>query len=88
MQKSDVGDLMSSILNTDNNPPMLHYTQELARKEVQISGLRKKNIQLEGALRELERNLFSDAEKHQEVITKLDDQIKRYRWNHYFFLNN
>lgn len=73
---SDVNDLISGLL-AENNPPMLHYTQELARKEVQISGLRKQNVHLEAALRELERNSFRVAEKNEEEVKKLELQIKR-----------
>ena len=76
--KSEANDLVSGLITIENNPPMLHYTQELARKEVQISGLRKQNVQLETALRELERNSFRIAEKHEEEVKKLENQIKRY----------
>lgn len=76
--KSEASDLMSGILALENNPPMLYYTQELARKEVQISGLRKQNVQLETSFRELERNCFHVAEKHEEEVKKLETQMKRY----------
>lgn len=72
----EVNDLISGLL-VENNPPMLHYTQELARKDVQISGLRKQNVQMEAALRELERNTFRVAEKNEEEVKKLENQIKR-----------
>lgn len=75
--KSEPSDLMSGLLTVENNPPMLYYTQELARKEVQISGLRKKNVQLEALVRELERNSFRTTERHEEEVNKLDSQIKR-----------
>lgn len=76
--KSEANDLVSGLITIENNPPMLYYTQELARKEVQISGLRKENVQLETSLRDLERNSFRIAEKHEEDIKKLETQIKRY----------
>ncbi|XP_014238881.1 GRIP and coiled-coil domain-containing protein 1 [Trichogramma pretiosum] len=76
-RSNDVGNLMSSILSTENNPPMLHYTQELARKEVQVSTLRKQNMQMEAALRELERNSIHAQDKHEENIKKYEAQIKR-----------
>ncbi|XP_011498811.1 PREDICTED: GRIP and coiled-coil domain-containing protein 1 [Ceratosolen solmsi marchali] len=75
--KTEVTDLVSGLLTTDNNPPMIHYTQELARKEVQVSSLRKQTVQMEIALRDLERNSFHTAEKHEEEIKKLTTQIKR-----------
>lgn len=76
--KSEANDLVSGLITIENNPPMLYYTQELARKEVQISGLRKQNVQLETSLRDLERNSFRIAEKHEEDVKKLETQIKRY----------
>ncbi|XP_014210424.1 GRIP and coiled-coil domain-containing protein 1 [Copidosoma floridanum] len=75
--KNEAIDLTSGLLTADNNTPMIYYTQELARKEVQISGLRKQNMQLEATIRELERNSFRFAEKHEEETKKLDAQIKR-----------
>lgn len=79
--KSEANDLVSGLL-VDNNPPMLYYTQELARKEVQISSLRKKNMHLEAALRESERNSFREVERHEEEVKKLKLQIKRFVFNY------
>jgi multidrug resistance efflux pump len=76
--KTEVTDLVSGLLTADNNPPMIHYSQELARKEVQVSNLRKQSVQMEMALRELERNSFRTVEKHEEELKKLTAQIRRY----------
>lgn len=76
VRNSEVNDLVSGLI-AENNPPILYYTQELARKEVQISGLRKQNMQFEAALRELERNSFRITEKHEEEIKRLEAQITR-----------
>lgn len=70
-------DFMSGYLNSENNPPMIFYTQELARKEVQISNLRKQNVQMESALRESEGNYFRYVEKQKEDKKKFEEQIKR-----------
>ncbi|KAJ8673614.1 hypothetical protein QAD02_004876 [Eretmocerus hayati] len=69
-------DLMPGIIS-ENNTPILHYTQELARKEVQISGLRKQNIRLEASIRELEMSFFRESERHEEVVKKLETYVKR-----------
>ncbi|XP_012280193.1 GRIP and coiled-coil domain-containing protein 1 [Orussus abietinus] len=69
-------DLVTGLLNKDS-PPMLHYAQELARREVQVSGLRKSNTKLEATLREKQRELFHEAERHKGEVSRLQAQIER-----------
>ncbi|XP_033211783.1 GRIP and coiled-coil domain-containing protein 1 [Belonocnema kinseyi] len=70
-------DLVTGLLTADNNPPMLHYAQELARREIEVSGLRKQNVELEAMLREKQRDLFHETERHKDQLKKLQSQIIR-----------
>lgn len=71
-------DLVTGLLTTDNNPPMLHYAQELARREIEVSNLRKQNVELEAMLREKQRDLFHETERHKDELKKLQSQITRF----------
>lgn len=71
-----VTDLVMGLL-TNDSPPILHYTQELARKEVQVSSLRKKTLELEGALREQQREMLHMKEQQQEENKTLKAHITR-----------
>lgn len=70
-------DLVTGLLTSDNNPPMLHYAQELARREIEVSNLRKQNVELEAILRERHRDLFHETERHKDELKKLQSQITR-----------
>jgi hypothetical protein len=59
------------------NPHMLHYAHELARRNVEISNLRKAKLQLESALRELQRAATIEEEKHQEKTNELKEEVAR-----------
>ncbi|XP_024947719.1 GRIP and coiled-coil domain-containing protein 1 isoform X2 [Cephus cinctus] len=69
-------DLVTGLL-TGDSPPMLHYAQELARREVQVSALRKANMKLEEQLRENQRDFFHAVEKHKDELKGLQAQITR-----------
>lgn len=71
------GDIVTGLLNNDS-PPILHYTQELARHEVQISSTRKRILELEALLREKERQLLHVTEKHKEELKTVQAQVARY----------
>ncbi|XP_011863687.1 PREDICTED: GRIP and coiled-coil domain-containing protein 1-like isoform X2 [Vollenhovia emeryi] len=66
-----VSDLVTGLLSNDS-PPILHYTQELARKEVQVSSSRKKILELEATLREQQREMLHTKEQQQEEIKRLE----------------
>ncbi|XP_046835565.1 GRIP and coiled-coil domain-containing protein 1 [Vespa crabro] len=70
------GDIVTGLLNNDS-PPILHYTQELARHEVQISSTRKRILELEALLREKERQLLHITEKHKEELKAVQTQVAR-----------
>ncbi|XP_011298301.1 GRIP and coiled-coil domain-containing protein 1 [Fopius arisanus] len=69
-------DFVTSLLTVDS-PPMLHYAHELARRDIQVSGLRKLNSQLEATLRENQRDLMTITQRHAEEIKTLENKITR-----------
>lgn len=71
-----ITDLVTGLL-TNDSPPILHYTQELARKEVQVSSSRKKILELEATLREQQREMLHMKEQQQEEIKRLKTHITR-----------
>lgn len=71
-----ITDLVTGLLTNDSTP-ILHYTQELARKEVQVSSSRKKILELEATLREQQREMLHIKEQQQEEIKRLKTYITR-----------
>ncbi|KAF3428778.1 hypothetical protein E2986_04485 [Frieseomelitta varia] len=71
-----ITDLVTGLLTSDS-PPILHYSQELARKEVQVSASRKKVLELEATLREKQREIVHIKEKQKEDSKTLQAQIER-----------
>lgn len=71
-----VNDLVTGLLTSDS-PPILHYSQELARKEVQVSASRRKVLELEATLREKQREVVHIKEKQKEETKALQAQIAR-----------
>ncbi|XP_029159647.1 GRIP and coiled-coil domain-containing protein 1-like isoform X1 [Nylanderia fulva] len=71
-----VTDLVTGLL-TNDSPPILHYTQELARKEIQVSSSRKKVLELEASLREQQREILHMKEQQQEETKSLKAHITR-----------
>ncbi|PNF31764.1 GRIP and coiled-coil domain-containing protein 1 [Cryptotermes secundus] len=59
------------------NPHMLHYAHELARRNVEISNLRKAKHQLESAFRQFQRAATIEEEKHQEETNELKEEVAR-----------
>lgn len=60
-----------------DGPHMLHYANELARRDVEIANLRKTKHKTEIALRELQKAAVSDAEKHRDERQALREEIAR-----------
>ncbi|XP_012147635.1 D-aminoacyl-tRNA deacylase isoform X2 [Megachile rotundata] len=75
-KREPVSDLMTGLLTSDS-PPILHYSQELARKEIQVSTSRRKVLELEATLREKHREVIHMKEKQKEEIKALQAQIAR-----------
>jgi predicted RNase H-like nuclease (RuvC/YqgF family) len=63
--------------NGGESPHMLHYAHELARRDVEISNLRKAKHQLESRFRELQRAATTEEERHQEKISQLSEEVAR-----------
>lgn len=72
-----MSDLVPSYLSPES-PPILHYNQELARREVQISTFRKRVIELEAKLRENQRDMLHMDEKYNDQVKSLQSQITRF----------
>ena len=64
--------------NGGESPHMLHYAHELARRDVEISNLRKAKHQLEGRYRELQRAATTEGEQYQEKISHLREEVARF----------
>ncbi|GBP33486.1 GRIP and coiled-coil domain-containing protein 1 [Eumeta japonica] len=60
-------------------PHMLHYAHELARKDLDISQLRKDKHELEGQLRDCQRDATIEKERYKEVVLTLKQEIDRLR---------
>lgn len=58
--------------------PLLHFSQEIARRDVEISTLRKSKHVLEQALRELQHSSLSKEERNQEEIQELKEKVSSF----------
>lgn len=57
---------------------MLHYSQELARRDVELSRLRKDKLNLEAEIRHLSILLEEASKKENDLKEALDHQLDRY----------
>uniref|UniRef100_A0A3P8ZZ33 GRIP and coiled-coil domain-containing protein 1 n=1 Tax=Esox lucius TaxID=8010 RepID=A0A3P8ZZ33_ESOLU len=63
-----------------NEPTLLLYAEQLARKEVEIGALRRQKHRLEEDLHQLQGRLIANAERYDEEMVVLRDQLdKRHR---------
>ena len=62
---------------TTGDTTILHFSQERARKDVEINMLRKQKHSLESGLRDLQRVCAQKDEVHQERMEILEEQIRR-----------
>lgn len=60
-----------------NSPHMLHYAHELARRDVEITSLRRTRHQLEAALREQRRLTTTADERHASEKLNMQEEIDR-----------
>ncbi|XP_029018500.1 GRIP and coiled-coil domain-containing protein 1 [Betta splendens] len=56
---------------TNTEPTLLLYAEQLARKEVEVGGLRRQKNRLEDDLHQLQARLIANAERHDEELTEL-----------------
>ncbi|XP_077295730.1 GRIP and coiled-coil domain containing 88 kDa [Arctopsyche grandis] len=80
--KSDTNhkhDFNGSLQEISAPPHMLHYAHELARKDLEISGLRKEKHIMEGQLRDSQRDATIEKDRFKEVRRNLKEEIDRLR---------
>ncbi|GBM09086.1 GRIP and coiled-coil domain-containing protein 1, partial [Araneus ventricosus] len=68
--------LSNSLISSQKEGHILHYIQELARKDVEISNLRQSRIQTESSLRKLQQALAVIEEKYNHEVEMLKSRIK------------
>ncbi|XP_054710498.1 GRIP and coiled-coil domain-containing protein 1-like [Uloborus diversus] len=68
--------LSSSLMTGKKDGHLLHYAQEIARKDVEISNLRHSRIQSDSTLRKLQQNYALMEEKYSQEIESLKSRMK------------
>ncbi|XP_068443000.1 GRIP and coiled-coil domain-containing protein 1 [Clinocottus analis] len=73
------GDVVSRALRraTPNEPTLLLYAEQLARKEVEAGGLRRQKHQLEEDVHRLQARLIDNGERHDEEAAELRGQLDK-----------
>ncbi|XP_028254574.1 GRIP and coiled-coil domain-containing protein 1 [Parambassis ranga] len=56
---------------------LLLYTEQLARKEVEVSGLRRLKNRLEEDIHQLQARLIANGERHDEEVSELREQLDK-----------
>ncbi|XP_061493925.1 GRIP and coiled-coil domain-containing protein 1 [Rhineura floridana] len=64
-------------LTAPKEPTFLLYTEQLARKEVEVSALKKQKHSVEVAIRRLQERLLEEGEKHQEEVSALQAHLQK-----------
>lgn len=62
---------------TPNEPTLLLYAEQLARKEVELVGLRRQKHRLEDDLHQLQARLIGNAERHDEEAAQLRGRLDK-----------
>lgn len=60
-----------------NEPTLLLYAEQLARKEVEVAALRKQKHRLEEDLHQLQGKLIANGERHEEEVVELRGQLDK-----------
>uniref|UniRef100_A0A8C4HTB1 GRIP and coiled-coil domain containing 1 n=1 Tax=Dicentrarchus labrax TaxID=13489 RepID=A0A8C4HTB1_DICLA len=73
------GDNISQALRraAPNEPTLLLYAEQLARKEVEVGGLRRQKHRLEDDLHQLQARLIANGERHDEEASELRGQLDK-----------
>lgn len=76
---NDESDIIAQALKLagPNEPTLLLYAEQLARKEVEVVALRKQKHRLEEDLRQLQGKLIANGERHEEEIAELRGQLDK-----------
>ncbi|CAM4565961.1 unnamed protein product [Leuciscus chuanchicus] len=61
-----------------NEPTLLLYAEQLARKEVEVAALRKQKHRLEEDLHQLQGKLIAKGERHEEEVAELRCQLDKH----------
>ncbi|XP_067861373.1 GRIP and coiled-coil domain-containing protein 1 [Heptranchias perlo] len=61
-----------------NEPTFLHYAEQLARKELEVTTLRKQKHQVETLVHALEDSLLMEKERHKDDVEVLQDEIQKH----------
>ncbi|XP_009075976.1 PREDICTED: GRIP and coiled-coil domain-containing protein 1, partial [Acanthisitta chloris] len=64
-------------LCSSSEPTFFLYAEQLARKEVEITALRKHKHTLEGQLHQLQEKVLAEEEKHREEVLSLQSEIQK-----------
>lgn len=60
-----------------NEPTLLLYAEQLARKEVEIAALRKQKHRLEEDAHQLQEKLITNGERHEEEVAELRAELEK-----------
>ncbi len=73
------GDIISQALRrvTPNEPTLLLYAEQLARKEVEVGGLRRQKHRLEEDVHQLQARLIANGQRHDEEVSELRGQLDK-----------
>lgn len=73
------GDIISQALRrvATNEPTLLLYAEQLARKEVEVGGLRRQKHQLEEDIHQLQAKLIANGERHDEEVSELRGRLDK-----------
>lgn len=73
------GDIISQALRraAPNEPTLLLYAEQLARKEVEVGALRRQKHRLEEDLHQLQARLIANAERHDEEASELRARLDK-----------
>lgn len=64
-------------LSATSEPTFFLYAEQLARKEVEISALRKQKHKLEMEVHQLQEKVLAEEEKHREEVSALQNEIQK-----------
>uniref|UniRef100_A0A3B1JLE6 GRIP and coiled-coil domain-containing protein 1 n=1 Tax=Astyanax mexicanus TaxID=7994 RepID=A0A3B1JLE6_ASTMX len=70
-------DLITLKLASPNEPTLLLYAEQLARKEVDITSVRKQKHRLEEDVHQLQAKLIANGERHEEEVAELRAQLDK-----------
>ncbi|XP_071955847.1 GRIP and coiled-coil domain-containing protein 1-like [Antedon mediterranea] len=60
---------------------LLHYAEEQSRKEVELTIIKRKKLELETALRQLQEKHAASQETHQNEVEKLKEEVQKWKRN-------